>query len=73
MGKKRSVERERLRVVAEELASEVLSGKWDELASLKSEPLIQNKVLLNELASRCPGRTDQEYEKAFSCAVRDNR
>jgi len=73
MSKAKSELRAKLRIASETLAREAFSGKWDEAAQLKTQPLIQNSVLLKELEARCPGHKNEEYEKTFSCAVRDNR
>jgi hypothetical protein len=65
MTKRKHQARIELRKAADELVAEMHAGKWDHVPNLRSRPMESLTELFDELESRCPGHSREEYKETF--------
>lgn len=57
--------REQLREAAIALSEEIWAGKWQHVPDLKFKPIAEWTEILQELARRAPGHSEEAYEDAL--------
>lgn|GEM_PF-1871782 len=73
MTKKRNLARAELRKAADILIKEMNLGKWDHVINLRIRSVEELSELIDELESRCPGHTRDEYVETFLRSNWENR
>jgi hypothetical protein len=58
---------------AYQLAEEIRDGLWQHVKALLTKPVPDCKEIIDELAKRCPGRSQEEYRQAIARGMFESR